>query len=106
MPPNLARLPDSQVMQDYIALLDSALEQPVGIGVLCHTRDTADELRQALYIARAKAREAGEQKYEQLTLSISPHSSDILFIYHSAALPEDADKRLLQKNTQKDNSHV
>lgn len=88
----------SLAMMEYLALLDGAMKEAVGIAVLCHSREAADTLRQSLYVVRAKAREAGNMTYEELTLSISPHAGDILFIYHSAALPEGADKRLLQKN--------
>ena len=70
-------------MQDlrFQGLLDLASEHGVGIAVLCTSREAADTLRQQLYVARARARQDGETKYDSLSLSISPHSAEILYIY-------------------------
>lgn len=81
-------------MIEYLAVLDSALthiaEGMSGAAVICFSRESADRLRQCLYVARAKAREAGELKYDSLTLSISPHSENILYVYTqtSSGAPE------------------
>lgn len=71
-------------MTEFLALLDKALSESVGIAALCTSREAADELRQALYIVRSKARESGEMKYDVLSMSISPHAGDILYIYRQA----------------------
>lgn len=68
-------------MSEYISLMRSALEQKVGLAVLCTSREAADKLRQTIYVVRAKARESGDLSFDCLSLSISPHSSDILFVY-------------------------
>jgi hypothetical protein len=69
-------------------LLDKALSEPIGIAALCTSRDSADVLRRTLYAARLKLREAGVSKYDVLSFSISPQSSDILYIYHRERLEE------------------
>lgn len=69
-------------------LLDKALSKPIGIAALCTSRESADLLRRTLYSARSKLREAGVDKYDVLSFSIAPHSSDILYIYHKEKLEE------------------
>ena len=72
-------------MEEYTAILEAALAQDVGLAALCHSREAADKLRQTLYVARAKAREAGRVDFDSLSFSISPHSAEILYIYKGKA---------------------
>lgn len=78
-------------MQDarFQHLLDLASDHGVGVAVLCTSREAADNLRQQLYVVRARARSAGETKYDELSLSISPHSAEILYIYK----PKDSNEQ-------------
>lgn len=65
----------------FETLLTLAAEHSVGIAVLCTSREAADNLRQQLYVTRARQRQQGELKFDALKLSISPHSAEILYIY-------------------------
>lgn len=67
-------------------LLDKALSVPIGIAALCSSRESADILRRMLYAIRIKLREEDNTSYDVLSFSISPQSSDILYIYHTAQL--------------------
>ncbi len=74
-------------MDAFENVLAFASKQPVGIAVLCHGAKEADKLKRKLYALRAAAREAGNKDYDELTLSFSPHSGDILYVYKRA--PKD-----------------
>jgi hypothetical protein len=65
----------------WLDILKRALEEPVGLALLCNDRQSADDARQALYAERLAQREAGNTAFDNLTLSIAPHASDVLFLY-------------------------
>ena len=65
----------------YEDLLEEALSQPIGLGVICKGNDGADRLRRILYKTKRTLRDGGETRYDDLVLSISPGSDIILFIY-------------------------
>lgn len=69
---------------DYEGLLEEALAQPIGLGVICKGDDGADRLRRILYKTKRALRDAGKTRYDDLVLSISPGSDIILFIYEKA----------------------
>ena len=66
----------------FLSLLQQALSEPIGVAVFCTSTAATDTLRQLLYVARGQARDAGEMEYDCLSLSIAPHTDDILYIYH------------------------
>lgn len=70
-----------EFLLNYEALLEEALSQPIGLGVICKGNDGADRLRRILYKTKRALRDAGKTRYDDLVLSISPGSDIILFIY-------------------------
>jgi hypothetical protein len=69
-------------LQDFLEILEKALAEPTGIALLCNSSEDADTAKRKLYEARAVAREAGNKEFDDLSMSISPHSGDILYVYH------------------------
>jgi len=65
----------------WLELLKEAKIQPVGLALICKCPEGADAAKRQLYLARANARKAGDKTYDSLSISMSPHSDDILFIY-------------------------
>jgi hypothetical protein len=70
-------------MEKYIELLEKTLLEPYGSAVLCNSNLSADRLRRSLYYAIAKLRDSGRSDFDDLSISICPHSEDILYIYHA-----------------------
>lgn len=68
-------------MDEYLLVLEKALEQPVGLAAMCISTEAADTLKRKLYEARAKARDQGDHRFDLLSMSISPHSGEVLYIY-------------------------
>lgn len=79
----MGRLTDTPI--SWISYLEQANAKPVGIAVICKCPEGADQVKRQLYLARAKAREEGNTALDSLSISMSPHSDDILFIYKSEA---------------------
>jgi hypothetical protein len=68
----------------WLEILKKSINSPHGIGVLCTDSQAADQAKRQLYLARAKDREAGTvegSNYDDLSISQSPHSTSILYIY-------------------------
>ena len=76
--------------ESWIDILDLALGEKTGVGLICHDREGADRARQRLYALRLSLREEGVSKYDSLSLSISPFSSEILYIYHQESSHDDS----------------
>ena len=70
-------------MSSWLEHLEKAKAEPYGTALLCKSSEAADSAKRQLYAARAKAREAGNKSFDSLSISMSPHSDEILFIYHS-----------------------
>lgn len=68
-------------MKDFRLVLEKALHAEYGIAALCHSSEAADTLKRKLYECRALLREEGDRSFDTLSMSISPHSGDILYIY-------------------------
>lgn len=75
--------PSATTHSSWKAYLDQALATEWGIAILCHSREKADDVRQALYAERLRLREAGDNSYDALSLSISPHAGDVLYVYRT-----------------------
>jgi len=71
----------------YKEILQAALDNPFGAAVMCNP-GCAEKVRQQLYIARRLLREQDPEEnilLDSLTISFSPQSKDILFIYPKGA---------------------
>ncbi len=68
-------------MNDFLLCLERALLEETGIAEYCKSPQAADTLKRKLYETRATQREQGIDKFDVLSISISPHSEEILFIY-------------------------
>ena len=66
---------------EFDGILEEAINQPVGCVALCSSAEAADKLRRLLYVRRAQAREGGDFRFDCLSMSLSPHSGEILYIY-------------------------
>ena len=65
----------------WLSYLKDAAIEPVGLALICKCAEGADQAKRQLYLARAKAREGGDDSLDTLSISLSPHADDILFIY-------------------------
>lgn len=72
----------------WLDYLKEANAEPVGLALICKCPDGADSAKRQLYSARAKAREAGDKSLDNLSISMSPHSDEILFIYKTGESDE------------------
>jgi hypothetical protein len=70
-------------MKSWLEYLNEAKAEPTGLALMCHSAETADQAKRQLYSARAKAREGGDNSFDSLSISMSPHSDEILYIYES-----------------------
>ncbi len=70
-------------MATWLEYLEQAKAEPVGIAILCHSPEDADTSKRNLYATRAKAREEGNKTFDSLSISMSPHSDEILYVYES-----------------------
>jgi len=75
----------------FLGILEKALEQPHGYGVLCPSPEAADKVRRLLYLRRAKAREGGDARFDCLSISFSPHSGEILYVHRKDS--DESEKR-------------
>jgi len=75
-------------MTSWLEYLKEAKAQPTGLALICHSAEKADQAKRQLYSARAKQRESGDTSFDSLSISMSPHSDEILFIYHSGDNPD------------------
>ncbi len=66
---------------NWLDYLQQAHEQPVGLALICNSAENADSAKRQLYAARAKARDKGNKTFDALSISMSPHADDILYIY-------------------------
>ncbi len=66
----------------WLDYLKSAKAEPYGIALICKDPTATDQAKRQLYLARAKARELEDKSFDDLSISMSPHSDDILYIYH------------------------
>lgn len=64
-------------MDKFLLLLTEALDSEHGIKV---EAASVDSLRQKLYRTRKEARDNGDERFEGLTLTVSPNSRDELWI--------------------------
>jgi len=74
----------------WLDYLENAKAEPSGIALICKDSETADSSKRQLYLARAKARKEGNKSFDSLSISMSPHSDEILFIYHSKEISNDS----------------
>lgn len=65
----------------WLDYLKNANAEPIGLALICKCPAGADLAKRQLYSARAKAREQGDKTLDSLSISMSPHSDEILFIY-------------------------
>ena len=70
-------------MPTWLEHLENAKAEPSGIALLCKDAAAADSAKRQLYSARAKARTSGNKTFDSLSISMSPHSDEILYIYES-----------------------
>ena len=75
----------------WLELLESAKAQPIGLAVICKCPEGADSSKRLLYLARAKARDNGNKTFDSLSIAMSPHSDEILFVYNKPETEEDSD---------------
>ena len=61
--------------------MNEAKAEPVGLALLCNSATDADLAKRNLYVARANARKEGNTTFDSLSISMSPHSDEILYIY-------------------------
>ncbi len=78
----------SRFLMNWLDYLNEAKAEPVGLALICKDPDKADQAKRQLYSARANAREAGDKTYDTLSISMSPHSDEILYIYHREVNPD------------------
>ncbi len=76
-------------MATWLEYLEQAKAEPNGIALLCKSTEAADSAKRQLYSARAKARDKGNKTFDSLSISMSPHSDEILFIYHTKEYPDE-----------------
>lgn len=69
-------------MSTWLSYLKDAEKEPFGLALICSSPKNADKAKRQLYLARATARKAGDKTLDSMSISMSPHSDDILFIYH------------------------
>ena len=72
----------------WLDYLNQAKAEPTGIAVMFRSSNDADIGKRQLYAARAKARDEGNKTFDSLSISMSPHSDEILYIYESEATHE------------------
>jgi len=68
-------------MDKFEQALKDAAESKHGLALLCHGAMAADKVRRLLYVRRAHAQKRGVRDYDSLSISFSPNSGDMLFIY-------------------------
>jgi hypothetical protein len=66
---------------DWLDHLKNAQAEVIGIALICKDAQAADSAKRQLYSARATARSQGDKSLDSLSISMSPHSDDILLIY-------------------------
>lgn len=69
----------------FLEILEKAVDHSVGFAVLCSSAEAADKLRRLLYVKRAEAREGGDVRFDCLSMSLSPHAGEILYIYKESS---------------------
>jgi len=70
-------------LSTWLSYLKDAEKEPFGLALICSSPKNADKAKRQLYLARATARKAGDKTLDSMSISMSPHSDDILFIYHN-----------------------
>ena len=74
----------------WLEYLKAAKAKVVGLALICKCAEGADSAKRQLYSARAKARDAGDKTLDNLSISQSPHSDDILLIYKTKEGADDS----------------
>lgn len=69
----------------WLKYLQEAKAEPFGLAIICNSASDADSAKQQLYSTRARAREDGDKSFDSLSISMSPHLDNILYIYESEA---------------------
>ena len=75
---------DHAIFAYYEERWREAYDEPVGRALICNNREAAEKVRQHLYLVRAKLRDNSEDNtcpFDELTISVSPHSGEILYVY-------------------------
>lgn len=72
-------------MSTWLNYLQEAKAESIGLAIICNSASDADQAKQQLYSARARARESGDTSFDSLSISMSPHLDNILYIYESEA---------------------
>ena len=70
-------------MKPWLEYLKEAKAEPTGLALICHSAEAAHEAKRQLYSARAKARQSGDNSFDSLSISMSPHADHILYLYES-----------------------
>ena len=90
----------------WLDRLKEAKAEPVGIALLCKSAEAADSAKRQLYSTRAKARENGDKSFDDLSISQSPHSDEILYIYHRKGNEDEPPESLRAASEAGDNQAV